>query len=59
VVDRIAKDIALALTGQDLRDWVATHGGEPMNMKQPEFARFVQSESENAARLIKAAGIKP
>jgi hypothetical protein len=25
-------------------------------MTQPEFARFVQSESEDAARFIKAAG---
>ena len=32
--------------------------GEPMSMTQPEFARFVQGESESAARIIKAAGIK-
>ncbi|HKV78323.1 MAG TPA: hypothetical protein VJP02_09300 [Candidatus Sulfotelmatobacter sp.] len=32
---------------------------DPMSMTQPEFARFVLSESENAARIIKAAGIKP
>jgi hypothetical protein len=30
-----------------------------MSMTQPEFARFVVSESENAARIAKAAGIKP
>lgn len=58
VVDKLAKDIARALAGPDLRDWIAKHGGEPMSMTQPEFARFVQSESESAARLIKAAGIK-
>jgi hypothetical protein len=28
-------------------------------MTQPEFARFVMSESESAARIIKAAEIKP
>jgi len=28
------------------------HGGEPMSMTQPEFARFVQRESESAVRLI-------
>jgi len=27
-------------------------------MSQPEFARFVLTESESAARIIKAAGIK-
>ena len=59
VVDKLAKDIARALAGQKLHDWIANHGGEPMNMTQPEFARFVRSESENAARLSKAAGIKP
>jgi hypothetical protein len=42
-----------------LRDWVARHGGEPMTMTQSEFARFVLSESENAARTIASAGIRP
>ena len=59
VVDKLVKDIGRVLAGQDLRDWIAKHGGEPMNMTQPEFARFVLSESESAARIIKAAGIKP
>jgi tripartite-type tricarboxylate transporter receptor subunit TctC len=47
------------LAGQNLRDWITKHGGEPMNMTQAEFARFVLSESESAAQIIKAAGIKP
>ena len=59
VVDKLAKDLARVLAGPDLRDWIAKHGGEPMSMSQTEFARFVQSESERAVRLIKAAGIKP
>jgi tripartite-type tricarboxylate transporter receptor subunit TctC len=59
VVDKLAKDIARVLAGPDLRDWIARHGGEPMSMTQPEFARFVLRESESAARLTKAAGIKP
>jgi len=59
VVDKLASDIGRALAGQDMRDWVAKHGGEPMNMTQSEFARFVLSESESGARIIKAAGIKP
>ena len=46
------------LAGQDLRDWIAKHGGEPMNMTRAEFARFVLSESESAAQ-IKDAAIKP
>jgi tripartite-type tricarboxylate transporter receptor subunit TctC len=59
VVDKLAKDIARALAAPDLRDWVAKHGGEPMSMTQPEFARFVLSESKGAAHIIEAAGIKP
>jgi tripartite-type tricarboxylate transporter receptor subunit TctC len=59
VVDKLSKDIAHTLATQDLHDWVAKHGGEPMSMTQPEFARFVQSESEGASRLIKAAGSNP
>jgi hypothetical protein len=30
-----------------------------MNMTQPQFARFVLSESESAAQIIKAAEIRP
>ena len=59
VVDKLAKDIARTLATPDMRDWLAKHGADPMIMTQPEFARFVLSESEKAARIIKAAGIKP
>ena len=57
-VDKLAKDIGRILETPDLRDWLANHVADVMNMTQPEFARFVSSESENAARIIKAAGIK-
>jgi tripartite-type tricarboxylate transporter receptor subunit TctC len=59
VIDKLVKDIGRVLAGQSLREWVTKHGGEPMNMTQPEFARFVLSESESAAQIIRAAGIKP
>ena len=59
VVDKLAKDIARALATPELRDWLANHGAEPMSMTQPEFALFVLSESESAARIIESAGIKP
>ena len=58
VVNKLSRDIARVLAGPDLRDWIAKHGGEPMNMTQPEFARFVQSQSDDAARFIKA-DVKP
>ena len=59
VVDKLAKDIASALAASDLRDRLAKHGADPMSMTQPEFTRFVLSESESAARIIDAAGIDP
>ena len=59
VVDKLAKDIARALAAPDVCDRLAKHGADPMSMTQPEFARFVVSESENAARIAKAVGIKP
>ena len=59
VVDKLAKDITRTLATPDMRDWLAKHGADPMIMTQPEFARFVLSESERAVRIIKAAGIKP
>ena len=59
VVDKLANDIRRVLAGPDLREWIAKHGGEPMSMMQPKFVRFVKSESEGAARLMKAASVKP
>ena len=58
LIDTLVKDIGRTLVEPDLRDWIAQHGGEPMNMTQPEFAHFVLSESESAAQTIEAAGIK-
>ena len=59
VVDKLAKDIARALAAPDVRDRLAKDGADPMSMTQPEFARFVVSESDNAARIAKAVRIKP
>jgi len=52
VVDKLSQDIEHVLAGPHLRDWITKHGGEPMRMTQPDFARFVQGESDSAARLI-------
>jgi tripartite-type tricarboxylate transporter receptor subunit TctC len=58
VVEKIAKDIARTLATPGVRDELVKHGADPISMTQPEFARFVQSERQSAARIIKAAGIK-
>jgi tripartite-type tricarboxylate transporter receptor subunit TctC len=57
VVDKLAKDLARVLASPDMRAWIAEHGADPMSMTRPEFAHFLLSESESAARIIKAAGI--
>ena len=59
VVNKLAKDIAHIMATPELRDWLSKHGADPMSMTQPEFAGFVQGESERAARVVKAAGINP
>ena len=58
VVNKLAKDIAHAMVTPDLRDWLAKPGTDSMSMTQPEFAQFALSESERAARIVDAAGIK-
>jgi tripartite-type tricarboxylate transporter receptor subunit TctC len=47
------------MAAPDVRERLAKDGADPMSMSQPEFARFVVSESESAARLMKAAGLEP
>jgi len=59
VVQTLAEDIARALSDPGVRASLVKHGGEPMSMTQPDFTRFVLRESESAARIIEAAGIKP
>jgi tripartite-type tricarboxylate transporter receptor subunit TctC len=59
VVDKLSTDIGAAMSTPALRAWVTEHDAEALSMTQPEFAQFVQSESESAARIIKEAGIKP
>ena len=59
VIDKLANDITRSVVAPALRDSLAKHGADPMSMTQPEFARFVVSESESAARIIEGAGINP
>jgi tripartite-type tricarboxylate transporter receptor subunit TctC len=59
VVEKLANDIERALASPDLRDQLAKHGADPMNMSQVEFERFVQGESESAGRIFKTDRAKP
>jgi hypothetical protein len=59
VVQTLADDIARALSDPGVRASLVKQGAQPMSMTQPDFTRFVLRESESAARIIEAAGIKP
>ena len=59
VADKLGKDIARVMAAPEMRAWLEEHGADRMSMTQPEFARFVQNESESAKRIVKAAGVKP
>lgn len=59
VVEKIAKGITHALASPDVREQLAKLSAEAMSMTPVEFARFVRSEAESVARIVKAAGIKP
>jgi tripartite-type tricarboxylate transporter receptor subunit TctC len=59
VVDRINKDVNRALSSPDLAERLTNLGTLPMNMSSAEFTEFVRKEVEDAARVLKAAGIKP
>jgi len=57
LVEKISKDVARVLVTHDVREQLARLGAEPMSMPPTEFARFVRSEIEDAARIARAAGI--
>jgi tripartite-type tricarboxylate transporter receptor subunit TctC len=57
VLEQISAAVARALAVEDLRERLAKLGAEPMIMTRARFARFVEEELQEAARLVKAAGI--
>lgn len=57
VIEQISSAVARALSFEDLRERLLKLGAEPMILKRAEFARFVEDELQEAARLVKAAGI--
>lgn len=59
LVETLSKDVARALAAPEVRERLTKLGAEPMTMTPAEFARFVRSEIDDSARIIKAAGIKP
>jgi len=58
VIDKIARDVSTVAQSPDVKERFATLGAEPMPMTPQEFTRFVQTEIDESAKVIKAAGIK-
>ena len=59
LVNRISGDMAKVLGNSEMKETLAKLGNEPLIMPPPQFAAFVRREIEDAAKIIKAAGIKP
>ena len=58
VVDKIARDVSTVAQSPDVKERFATLGAEAMPMTPQQFTRFVQTEIDESAKVIKAAGIK-
>jgi tripartite-type tricarboxylate transporter receptor subunit TctC len=59
IVAKISADTRKALADPTVRDRLSNLGNDTMDMSPEEFAKFVRSETDEYARVIKGAGIKP
>ena len=57
IVQRISADIASVVSLPEMRQAFLKLGVDPLKMTAKEFARFIQREIEEAARIAKATGI--
>jgi tripartite-type tricarboxylate transporter receptor subunit TctC len=58
VVDRLRKEIAAVQAAPKVREAFAKEGADIVQMTQPEFAAFIQSEMAKWAKVVKASGMK-
>jgi len=59
VLNKIAAAIKTAAADSVVKEKLASLGNDPMDMSPAQFAKFVRSEMQTAADIVKAAGIKP
>ena len=59
IAQKIDSDISAALASGEIAERVAKSGAESLKMTPEEFARFVEAEAADAARIVSAAGITP
>jgi tripartite-type tricarboxylate transporter receptor subunit TctC len=58
IVDRMYADTVKVLQMPDIKDIWASQGADPGGMPPADFAKFVRSEIEKWAKVVKTAGIK-
>jgi len=59
LVNKISSDTRRALKEKDVRDRLVQLGNDTMDMSPGEFKKFVASEVQEYARVVKNAGIQP
>ena len=59
IVARINGAVVKLVNAPDVRQALITLGADPETNTPEEFARFIREEVARAARVVKAAGIKP
>jgi tripartite-type tricarboxylate transporter receptor subunit TctC len=59
IVDRLNKEIVAALSTAEMKDRFSAQGFDVFTSTPEEFARFMKADMARAAKVIKAAGIKP
>jgi tripartite-type tricarboxylate transporter receptor subunit TctC len=58
IIERLNSEVVKILEARDFTAKLDAIGANPMPMAATAFDQFVRTETENAARLVKAAGIK-
>jgi tripartite-type tricarboxylate transporter receptor subunit TctC len=59
IVTRLHRDLAAILHTAETKARFAADGGDPGGNTPEEFGRYIRTETEKWAKVVKAAGIKP
>lgn len=59
IVERLNKEVTIALKRKDIADKIRNLGGEPTPMTADAFDTFVRKEIATNAEIVKASGYKP
>jgi tripartite-type tricarboxylate transporter receptor subunit TctC len=59
IVDKLNREINAGLADPKIKERLADLGGVPMPMTAADFCKFIASETEKWAKVIKFADIKP